>query len=65
MFTEEKVIPLTLGELGDLFEAVPKNKMQPETKIQIIANEERVCLKDLNNQMTLSWIRRKAQSVSG
>jgi hypothetical protein len=65
MLPEEKVIPLTLGELEDLFDAVPKNKMQPDTRIQIVANEERVCLKDLSNQMTLSWIRRKAQPIPG
>ena len=54
----ERIVPLTLGEFQELMEAIPKNKREPNTKIQIVGNEERICMKDATTSLTIAWIKR-------
>jgi hypothetical protein len=64
MFEAEQIIPLTLGELNQLTDAIPLNKRENATEIMIVANEDRVCLKDLKNQQTISWIKRQQKILA-
>jgi hypothetical protein len=54
----EKAPPLTLGEFQELMDAIPKNKREPGTKVQIVGNEERICMKDATTALTIAWIKR-------
>jgi hypothetical protein len=65
MFSE-KVIPLTLNELVQLTASVPVNIKNSEEEIEIVANEDRVVIRDLRSKLTLSWIlRNKRKMPSG
>lgn len=56
MFTE-KIFPITLAELNELTTSVAIH-VAPDTEIILVANEERICMKDLKTKLTLSWIKR-------
>lgn len=58
MFDKEIILPLTLNELLEITTAVPENKLNCDDEIEIVANEERVIIRDINSKITISWIKR-------
>lgn len=58
---------LTMIELTNVVNAIPVSELDPDVQIQIQADDERVCVKDLKGKV-LSWIKRdkrKRKILSG
>ena len=62
----ERIFPITVCELMELVGSIPPNKQYTDDPIMIVANEDRICIKGLDNNLTLAWIKRdKKLSLTG
>jgi hypothetical protein len=64
MFDKEIILPLTLNELLELTTAVPDNKLNCDDEIEIVANEDRVVIKDSLSKLTIAWIKRHRRTLA-